>query len=120
LSKIANITILIMFVFVFLLQGCSNSPESPVIQSIEKEKVITLIAEHNDISEDAIRISEIKEIEKNHWFVLYQLKSNNGVTWEPSNDSNFGMDIKNSAGDYLTSNKGYGMPAVFASLEGPY
>ncbi|QGQ94733.1 hypothetical protein EHS13_07475 [Paenibacillus psychroresistens] len=118
MNKIANRTILIMFVFAFLLQGCSNPHESKVIQSFGNEQAKSLIANHNDLSEDAIRISEIKEIEKNHWFVLYQQKSENGLSWEPSIDSNFGMDIKNTAGDYLTSNNGYGMPALFASLEG--
>jgi hypothetical protein len=106
-----------MFAFTFLLLGCSNSHKSIVIQSFGNEKAISLIAKHNNISEDAIKINEIKEIEKNHWFVLYQQKSNNGISWEPSDDSNFGLDIKKSSGDYLTSNNGYSMPNALASLE---
>jgi hypothetical protein len=105
-----------MFAFTFLLLGCSNDNKSIVKQNFGNEKAISLIAKHNNITEDTIKINEIKEIEKNHWFVLYQQKSNNGITWEPSDDSNFGMDIKNSSGDYLTSNNSYGMPADFASL----
>jgi hypothetical protein len=111
LRKIAITIVLVMFAFSFLLLGCSNKS-----QSIDNEKAIVLIAKHNKISEDAIKISKIKEIENNHWFVLYQQKSNNGMTWEPSADSNFGMDIKNSSGDYLTSNNGNGMPVDYASL----
>jgi hypothetical protein len=120
LRKIAITIVLVMFAFTFLLLGCSNSNKPIVIGSFGNEKAISLIAKHYNISEDAIKINEIKEIERNHWFVLYQQKPAKAVNWEPSDDSNFGMDIKKSAGDYLTSNDSYGMPAVFASLEEAY
>jgi hypothetical protein len=117
LSKISITIVLVMFAFTFLLLGCSNSSKSIVIQSIGIEKAISLIAKHNNISEDVIKIREIKKIQKNHWFVLYQQKSTNGISWEPSNDTNFGMDIKNSSGDFITSNNGYSMPTALANFE---
>jgi hypothetical protein len=125
LKKIVITIALIMFAFTFLLYGCgnpnninnANKPAPAVTQSFGNEKAISLIAKHNNISEDIIKIHEIKKVEKNHWFVLYQLKSNNGTAWEPSNDSDFGIEIKNSAGNYQTNNHGYTMPAVFLTLE---